>query len=523
MPPTQISFPPLPNLTNSQKRSYKPSNRKERYLIYFITGNPGLIAYYETYLTALYDILQREQKHGAIGDEGKNYGCINKDGGNDDGYDGVKSTEKRNVEFQVYGRSLGGFETEGGDEEHVYGRGVGSGRKFHGPYGLGEQIDFVKGDLLKVVALMRERERKTKQAQELGNKESEDEDHQILKVILVGHSVGAYIAMTILSEWQSHSAREWKETCPGDIDNNNNNKYNIASNINSDNIQEDLKTSLLNIEMLHITGTICLFPTITHIAKSKSGRFFTVSHRFITHSLFFFFFFYSSFSSFHFIKNYKTNSCRAHRIHLHNPPATLSNTILRTDNRNHRPCPLLMAAFFHTCTVHPASNIYAHRSSESNGIVSPEQEWRETSSVSCPFVFFSLVLVFHITNRNSHVDLILIISHMAKQEMQTITEDRWDARVWGSHSELPSAADVPPRAKLYFLFGENDHWVADESRDELIRRYGKKLNSKSENKNEGEDEDEDEDRGGDDNARWRSVMEIDQTGISHGFCLSMYE
>ena len=276
MPPTQISFPPLPNLTNSQKRSYKPSNRKERYLIYFITGNPGLIAYYETYLTALYDILQREQKHGAIGDEGKNYGCINKDGGNDDGYDGVKSTEKRNVEFQVYGRSLGGFETEGGDEEHVYGRGVGSGRKFHGPYGLGEQIDFVKGDLLKVVALMRERERKTKQAQELGNKESEDEDHQILKVILVGHSVGAYIAMTILSEWQSCAGREARMICSGEKDSNNDD--NIASNINGDSIRERLKPSRLSTETLQITGTICLFPTITHIAKSKSGRIFTVSH-----------------------------------------------------------------------------------------------------------------------------------------------------------------------------------------------------------------------------------------------------
>ena len=55
--------------------------------------------------------------------------------------------------------------------------------------------------------------------------------------------------------------------------------------------------------------------------------------------------------------------------------------------------------------------------------------------------------------------------HMGRDEMQQVTADRWDAEVWGS--AIPSPNGLLP-TKLFFYFGEDDHWVARRTRDDII-------------------------------------------------------
>lgn len=88
---------------------------------------------------------------------------------------------------------------------------------------------------------------------------------------------------------------------------------------------------------------------------------------------------------------------------------------------------------------------------------------------------------------------------LAAEETHRIETDTiWDEEVWGA--ALPSDTRFP-YAKLYFLFGKEDAWVARDLRDELIARRGRRT-------------------GGDASGEeWKPVMEIDQTGITHDFSI----
>jgi Lipid-droplet associated hydrolase len=107
-----------------------------RYLIFVIPGNPGLVEYYRTFMTSLFSTLSAT---GAV---------------------------TKSAAFDVYGRSLAGFE--------IAGRGPG------GVVGLREQILFVEGQLCEAV----------RQIQRRGGKRP--------RVVLVGHSVGSYILLEII-------------------------------------------------------------------------------------------------------------------------------------------------------------------------------------------------------------------------------------------------------------------------------------------------------------------------------------
>lgn len=80
--------------------------------------------------------------------------------------------------------------------------------------------------------------------------------------------------------------------------------------------------------------------------------------------------------------------------------------------------------------------------------------------------------------------------------MKTITADAWDDELWGIFEAQNSSSN---KTKLYFYFGTDDHWVADETRDELIAARAAT----------GQAEDED-----------KPTMEIDTHGTPHGFCIS---
>lgn len=103
--------------------------------------------------------------------------------------------------------------------------------------------------------------------------------------------------------------------------------------------------------------------------------------------------------------------------------------------------------------------------------------------------------------------------YLAGYEMREITEDRWGDEVWGvasasatTDSETThvsngdeSDAQKAYRTKLFFLFGTNDHWVDNETRDELIAARAAI-----------------EDKVGDED---KAVFEVDETGVPHGFCI----
>jgi hypothetical protein len=80
------------------------------------------------------------------------------------------------------------------------------------------------------------------------------------------------------------------------------------------------------------------------------------------------------------------------------------------------------------------------------------------------------------------------IRYMARDELHTITHDKWDSEVWGS-----------PHTQIFILWGKSDGWIPDEYRDELIKRRGRKFEA--------------------DEERWKPVMEIDETGLLHDFCI----
>ena len=156
----------------------KPAIRT--YLIYFVTGNPGLIEYYRTFLTHLYGVLT----HNTASD--------------------------RSIEFQVYGRSLSGFEMNDAEIKTMKWR-------KQPPYGLQDQIRHSEDELAELV----------EEVKESGGAKD-------VRVVLVGHSVGSYICLEIIRRLRAHGM-----------------------------VGEDFET--------RVVGAVGLFPTVVDIARSESG------------------------------------------------------------------------------------------------------------------------------------------------------------------------------------------------------------------------------------------------------------
>ncbi|KAI0117960.1 hypothetical protein GGR51DRAFT_500682 [Nemania sp. FL0031] len=167
-----LSYPSRSSDTESNNKN--SNNNAQHVLIFFIPGNPGLIHYYSPFLSALRDLLDANVLLHAI-------------------------------TFHIHGQNLVGFT----DQDHEP---FTSQRK---PYGLEHQIQHIT----KTVRNLRI---------EAGAKQGQPYD----SVLLIGHSVGAYIAL---------------ETC-----------------------HRILRDPGLAPE-LKVTSGILLFPTIERIAESQSG------------------------------------------------------------------------------------------------------------------------------------------------------------------------------------------------------------------------------------------------------------
>lgn len=152
---------------------------QKTYIIYFLTGNPGLVEYYRAFLTHLYGLLSHNTATSGA------------------------------IEFQVYGRSFSGFEMDSAEiKTHKY--------RSQPPYGLQDQIRHAEDDVAELV----------EEVKEQGGKD--------VRVILMGHSVGSYVALEIVRRLRAHGL-----------------------------VGEDYET--------RVSGVVGLFPTVVDIARSESG------------------------------------------------------------------------------------------------------------------------------------------------------------------------------------------------------------------------------------------------------------
>lgn len=106
--------------------------------------------------------------------------------------------------------------------------------------------------------------------------------------------------------------------------------------------------------------------------------------------------------------------------------------------------------------------------------------------------------------------------HMAKDELSQLTHDKWSNEFWGTSATLDAAVQKSAgktastaqgqsstdssHTRLYFYWGSDDHWIAQDTRDKIIATRARV-----------------DDSGGNDR---KPTMEIDSHGIGHAFCLS---
>ncbi|KAJ5737605.1 uncharacterized protein N7483_002730 [Penicillium malachiteum] len=180
--------------------------------IFFISGNPGLIGYYHPFLSLLAQNLAEKEPES----------------------DKNQSQSPNKTSFQINGCSLGGFEIPSG-----------SAKAEKRLYSLEDQIRFVHQ---KLEALMH----KTKSVSSSQESESDENESSSRarrhKVILIGHSVGAYIAIEVL--------RRHRDGIPS-----------------LEGIPEaESKSELEASRVFDIVGGVMLFPTVKDIAHSPSGQ-----------------------------------------------------------------------------------------------------------------------------------------------------------------------------------------------------------------------------------------------------------
>ena len=194
--------------------------------IFFISGNPGLISYYHTFLSLLSQNLADTASNST-----------------DEKSEGLNTPSS----YQIYGCSLGGFEVEAdsqklrasllsrppcGHSSQHDSKGAG---RVKGLYDLDDQIQFVRE---KLIGLM------------CANAAACGDISRRQKVILVGHSVGAYIAMEILRHHRESSSESYLSS---------NCSIKVPRGVEFD-----------------IIGAVMLFPAVMNIAHSPSGQKLTV-------------------------------------------------------------------------------------------------------------------------------------------------------------------------------------------------------------------------------------------------------
>ncbi|PYI25456.1 hypothetical protein BP00DRAFT_358417 [Aspergillus indologenus CBS 114.80] len=340
-------------------------------IIYFISGNPGLISYYYPFFTHLIEKLKA-----------------------------WSSEDDACPRFHLYGHSLAGFEVSSSPSDNHTSH-------YHD---LEDQIRFVQRKLDDCVNSV--------VASETSALNHADDDTIRPRVILIGHSVGTYIAMELI--------RRHRERCSASAS--------ASTSLTSSFSSFSSSSFDQNHPSFTLTSGILLFPTVVDIAKSPSGRKLTTLLTILPHLALL---------------------------------ASLFARVLTT----------LLPAFMLRTVVRLAMG-------------SPPPDAVDTT---CRFLA---------SKRGVRQAL-----HMAASEMSTINSDEWADEVWGIASTAEKEEGL---TRLFFYYGRGDHWVAEETREELIALRGGGNGSSSANGRA---------KGGEGEGGRGPTMVVCEEGVPHAFCL----
>ena len=157
-----------------------PDAAHERVLIFFIPGNPGLVEYYRHFI----DIIRKQL---------------------------ITQDLKHNIGYYIHGANLAGFDVSPGSRQTLS-------KAQNLPLSLDEQVEDVYRRVERTVDRLRVR----------------DSIEGDLPVILIGHSIGAYMVLQTVNKWQGLA-----------------------------------KQGPTN---MRLSAGICLFPTIYELSLSLTGR-----------------------------------------------------------------------------------------------------------------------------------------------------------------------------------------------------------------------------------------------------------
>ncbi len=90
--------------------------------------------------------------------------------------------------------------------------------------------------------------------------------------------------------------------------------------------------------------------------------------------------------------------------------------------------------------------------------------------------------------------------HLGKDEIRSITEDRWAEDFWEIADQAVAEKHSIP--KFFFYFGKKDHWVSDDHRDAFIERRREHATRDAPRHKQG-----------------RTRIVIDEDQIPHAFCI----
>ncbi|KAG9777741.1 hypothetical protein KCU88_g4435, partial [Aureobasidium melanogenum] len=408
-------------------RQRQASRESTLTLVFFITGNPGLIGYYQPFLSGILENLKLDDHH--------------KD-------QRGHSRGRGRGPMVVAGFSLGGFEVEAKQQEEGSGSdGNGNERDedqgqdawlrellYPAPfspsaekerlYSLQDQTELSYARVEKLVSTITSldfanEEKASSYTSRLEDKDNSSSGNANVNVILMGHSVGAYIALEIVRLWNerkqhSHSHNDTNTTTQTqtyDHDHNQaaSSKTTTASTFNNSNNSSSKVSTWTPI------ACILLTPTIINIHESPSGR---LATPLLTTS-------YLSIPNLAQIL-----------VHLQTsllPRKALSWLIQKVTNQ--RP--------------------------NSHGL-----ETTVAFLTKCPMGVKQAL-------------------YMAGDEMREIRGDKWGEEVWGAAAATAATASPStststststskqsltkstPSPRLYFWFAKSDHWVADLTKQEI--------------------------------------------------------
>ncbi|KAM7211516.1 lipid droplet-associated hydrolase [Rhypophila decipiens] len=342
-------------------------------LVYFIPGNPGLAGYYTPFLETLRGLLDASYPSSGTGT----------------GSDVADREVESSVDFDLYAQNLLGFDDS--DNQVPFGtpipgseNGDGNGQKQESlPFSLEDQICGVWDSLEEIVRSGLRKDTNVNDNHETTKEVDARSEKHYDQVILMGHSVGAYIGIEIFHRHHQLLALSHQQTDP-DPDPENQKEVPVPFNL--------------------LAG-IMLFPTIWDIAKSPNGLVFN-----------------------RFIRNNAFMSNNAHKIAKWTVD-WFPSWVLKSVVRN---------------------------------VMGFSDHGAETT-----------------TNFLTSRDGIHQALYLARDEMGSITEEKWEREMWEASHDLEQD-DLEEQGgegktkkrgdRFFFLFGKKDHWVADKTRDAFIEK-----------------------------------------------------